>query len=86
MPEQLLCNFEQHPSSTDCCSAYDIEDKVIGTVGAGRIGQRVLQRLQVCHCAFQLFPVLVLPDGQTTSVRSDLAEFDGLSLPQWTSS
>jgi len=27
-------------------SAYDIENKVIGTVGAGRIGQRVLQRLQ----------------------------------------
>lgn len=30
-----------------CCSAYDLEHKVIGTVGAGRIGQRVLQRLKV---------------------------------------
>lgn len=29
------------------CSAYDLENKVIGTVGAGRIGQRVLSRLQV---------------------------------------
>ena len=28
------------------CSAYDLENKVIGTVGAGRIGQRVLTRLQ----------------------------------------
>ena len=30
------------------CSAFDLENKVVGTVGCGRIGQRVLRRLQVC--------------------------------------
>lgn len=48
------------------CSAFDLEDKVVGTVGAGRIGQRVLKRLAVsveCAifcCALCLLMLLVL--------------------------
>lgn len=30
--------------------AYDLEDKVVGTIGAGRIGYRVLQRLVPFNC------------------------------------
>ena len=30
--------------------AFDLEGKVVGTVGAGRIGYRVLQRLQGFDC------------------------------------
>ncbi|WWC86153.1 uncharacterized protein L201_001026 [Kwoniella dendrophila CBS 6074] len=31
-------------------NAYDLEDKVVGTVGCGRIGYRVLERLQGFNC------------------------------------
>ncbi|EXJ76434.1 formate dehydrogenase [Cladophialophora psammophila CBS 110553] len=34
---------------------YDIEDKVVGTVGAGRIGERVLRRLAPFHCKELLY-------------------------------
>ncbi|KAM3582909.1 formate dehydrogenase (NAD+) [Umbelopsis sp. WA50703] len=30
--------------------AYDLEDKVVGTVGAGRIGYRILQRIKPFQC------------------------------------
>ncbi|CAK0786476.1 hypothetical protein CVIRNUC_009689 [Coccomyxa viridis] len=35
--------------------AYDLEGKIVGTVGAGRIGQRVLQRLKGFDCAELLY-------------------------------
>ncbi|KAK9805010.1 hypothetical protein WJX73_000905 [Symbiochloris irregularis] len=35
--------------------AYDLEGKVVGTVGAGRIGQRVLQRLKGFDCKELLY-------------------------------
>ncbi|KAL0027663.1 hypothetical protein WJX79_006438 [Trebouxia sp. C0005] len=35
--------------------AFDLEDKVVGTVGAGRIGQRVLQRLAGFDCKELLY-------------------------------
>jgi formate dehydrogenase len=35
--------------------AYDLEGKVVGTVGAGRIGYRVLQRLLPFDCKELLY-------------------------------
>lgn len=35
--------------------SYDIEGKVVGTIGAGRIGFRVLQRLKPFNCAKMLY-------------------------------
>ena len=44
--------------------AYDLENKVIGTLGAGRIGYRVLQRLlpfdpkELLYCQSSSLPAL----------------------------
>jgi formate dehydrogenase len=32
-----------------CHRSYDLMDKVVGTVGAGRIGQELMKRLKVIH-------------------------------------
>ncbi|PHU14484.1 Formate dehydrogenase, mitochondrial [Capsicum chinense] len=34
--------------------AYDLEGKIVGTVGAGRIGRLLLQRLKLFNCNFYL--------------------------------
>ena len=39
--------------------AYDLEGKIIGTVGAGRIGQRILKRLQVTLLYPDMFKVKI---------------------------
>ena len=36
-------------------NAYDLEGKVVGTIGAGRIGFRVLQRLKPFNCKELLY-------------------------------
>ena len=36
-------------------NAFDLEGKVVGTIGAGRIGYRVLQRLQPFNCKELLY-------------------------------
>jgi len=45
-------------------NAYDLEGKVVGTIGAGRIGYRVLQRLQPFNCKELLYyDYSALPEG-----------------------
>jgi formate dehydrogenase len=49
-------------------NAFDLEGKVVGTVGAGRIGYRVLQRLQGFDCKELLwFDYSDLPPGEPNS-------------------
>lgn len=36
-------------------NAFDLEGKVVGTIGAGRIGQRVLHRLEPFNCKELLY-------------------------------
>ena len=61
-------------------NAYDLEGKVVGTIGAGRIGQRVLQRLKPFNCKELLYyDYNALPAATETSLSArrveDLKEF-----------
>lgn len=52
-------------------NAFDLEGKVVGTVGCGRIGYRVLQRLQPFECKELLwFDYTDLPAGKFKPVLS----------------
>jgi len=61
-------------------NAFDLEGKVVGTIGAGRIGYRVLQRVKPFDCKELLyFDYAPLPAGAAESVGArrveDLKEF-----------
>ena len=61
-------------------NAFDLEGKVVGTIGAGRIGYRVLQRLKPFDCKELLYyDYAPLPDaaGKAVGARrvADLKEF-----------
>ena len=61
-------------------NAFDLEGKVVGTIGAGRIGYRVLQRLVPFDCAELLYyDYAPLPPAAAKAVNArrveDLKEF-----------
>lgn len=52
-------------------NAYDLEGKVVGTIGAGRIGYRVLQRLRPFDCKELLYyDYAPLPEGELAGFTS----------------
>lgn len=71
-------------------NAFDLEGKVVGTIGAGRIGYRVLQRLVPFDCKELLyFDYAPLPEHaakaincrRVESLEEMLAQVSPLSLP-----
>ena len=56
-------------------NAFDLEGKVVGTLGAGRIGYRVLQRLLPFNCKELLyFDYNLLPEAAAQSVNARRVE------------
>lgn len=62
-------------------NAYDLEAKVVGTIGAGRIGYRVLQRLVPFDCKELLYyDYAPLPEAAAKSVNARRVEDLKVSL------
>ena len=52
-------------------NAYDLEGKVVGTLGAGRIGYRVLQRLAPFGCKeLTYYDYSPLPEGESNLFKT----------------
>ncbi len=50
-------------------NAFDLEGKVVGTIGAGRIGYRVLQRLKPFDCKELLYyDYAALPESMSPMI------------------
>ena len=66
-------------------NAFDLEGKIVGTIGAGRIGYRVLQRLAPFDCKELLYyDYAPLPEGERTltiTIRIPLIRFSLHQLP-----
>jgi formate dehydrogenase len=63
-------------------NSFDLEGKVVGTLGAGRIGYRVLQRLMPFDCKELLYyDYQPLPEHAAKAIKArrveDLKEFLG---------
>ena len=55
--------------------AFDLEGKVVGTIGAGRIGYRVLQRLMPFDCKELLyFDYTPLPEHAAKTIKARRVE------------
>ena len=55
--------------------AFDLEGKVVGTIGAGRIGYRVLQRLMPFDCKELLyFDYAPLPEHAAAAIKARRVE------------
>jgi formate dehydrogenase len=56
-------------------NAYDLEGKVVGTIGAGRIGFRVLQRLMPFDCKELLYyDYTPLPISAASAIKARRVE------------
>jgi formate dehydrogenase len=61
-------------------NTFDLEDKVVGTVGCGRIGYRVLQRLQPFGCKELLWHDYTdIPESESTLTNAGIGQDIGLT-------